>query len=107
MGRGGRIRGTKMSTFNKLNDSQAERLAILLEELGEVQQAIGKILRHGYESHHPDYPEKNNRQGLEEELGHVMYIVHLMASCDDVDMNELRCHEYDKQRSIRKYLHHQ
>lgn len=40
-----------MSKFsNKLNDAQSERLALLLEELGEAQQAIGKILRHGYQS---------------------------------------------------------
>lgn len=34
--------------FNQLTNAQAERLHILLEELGEAQQAIGKILRHGY-----------------------------------------------------------
>ena len=27
---------------NGLNDAEAERLAILLEELGEAQQAVGK-----------------------------------------------------------------
>ena len=36
--------------FNKLSAAEAERLALLLEELGEAQQAIGKILRHGYEN---------------------------------------------------------
>ena len=34
--------------------SRLERLALLLEELGEAQQVIGKILRHGYDSRHPD-----------------------------------------------------
>ena len=39
--------------FNKLTAAQTERLAILSEELGEAQQAIGKIMRHGYDSCNP------------------------------------------------------
>lgn len=34
--------------FNDLSNAELERLALLLEELGEAQQVIGKILRHGY-----------------------------------------------------------
>jgi hypothetical protein len=37
-----------------LNPAQAERLAILAEECGEIVQVIGKILRHGFESTHPE-----------------------------------------------------
>ena len=37
-------------TFNTgLTDAQRERLARLLEERGEVQQIIGKVLRHGFD----------------------------------------------------------
>lgn len=36
--------------FNQLKPSEAERLACLIEECGEVIQAAGKILRHGYKS---------------------------------------------------------
>lgn len=38
-----------MSTrhFNNLTPGEAERLAMLAEECGEVIQAVGKILRHG------------------------------------------------------------
>lgn len=43
-----------MKNFNGLSPAETERLALLSEEMGEVQQAIGKILRHGYESIHPD-----------------------------------------------------
>lgn len=39
--------------FNQLTPAQAERLAILAEECGEVVQIIGKILRHGLDSWHP------------------------------------------------------
>jgi hypothetical protein len=38
-------------SFNQLTDAEAERLALLAEECGEVVQVIGKILRHGYESY--------------------------------------------------------
>lgn len=40
--------------FNGLTPAEAERLAMLSEECGEVIQIIGKILRHGYDSYHPD-----------------------------------------------------
>ena len=46
------------SFSNGLNDAEAERLAILLEEFGEAQQAVGKILRHGYESYDPSRDEE-------------------------------------------------
>jgi len=55
--------------FNELSPGQAERLAILLEECGEVVQICGKILRHGYESYHPkDYFETSNRELLRDEI---------------------------------------
>ena len=37
-----------MNNFNQLTPAETERLAILAEECGEVIQAVGKILRHGY-----------------------------------------------------------
>ena len=40
--------------FNGLTPAEAERLAMLAEEAAEVIQAVGKILRHGYASYHPD-----------------------------------------------------
>ena len=43
-----------MEHFNKLTPAEAERLAMLAEECGEVVQIVGKILRHGYDSQHPD-----------------------------------------------------
>jgi len=54
--------------FNQLTPAQAERLAMLAEECGEVIQIIGKILRHGYESYHPNNPVFSNRDLLHQEL---------------------------------------
>jgi hypothetical protein len=49
--------------FNGLTPAEAERLALLAEECGEVIQAIGKVLRHGYESRHP-YGEPDKSRGI-------------------------------------------
>jgi len=100
------IRTLCMLQFNKLSAAEAERLALLSEELGEVQQAIGKILRHGYQSHHPD-GGPNNRENLEKELGHVHHAVTLMAGNGDIDLERVVAHQVEKLKSVRKYLHHQ
>ncbi|QBJ04542.1 nucleoside triphosphate pyrophosphohydrolase [Pseudomonas phage Lana] len=58
--------------FNELTPAQAERLAILAEEMGEAIQIIGKILRHGYDSFNPDSLDiRTNRQYLHDELTDV------------------------------------
>lgn len=54
--------------FNGLTTAQAERLAMLAEECGEVIQAVSKILRHGYNSAHPDRPFITNHELLANEL---------------------------------------
>ncbi len=64
----------KAEHFNQLSPSEAERLAMLAEGCGEVVQAIGKILRHGYESTHPD-GGPTNRATLERECGDVYHSI--------------------------------
>lgn len=41
---------------------------MLAEEAAEVIQVVGKILRHGYDNHHPDSPDVTNRELLRKEL---------------------------------------
>lgn len=61
-----------MTHFNQLTPAQAEVLALLAEEAGELIQAIGKILRHGLESTHPANPGgPTNADALVRELGDV------------------------------------
>lgn len=94
--------------FNDLNPAKAERLAILLEELGEAQQAIGKILRHGYESYNPFKREAGtNRMQLEKELGDVLSSIRRLADADDVRMVSIEARAREKDESIKPYLHHQ
>lgn len=92
-------------SFNKLDDARLERLAILSEELGEAQQVIGKILRHGFETGHPDRPHLTNRDELETELGDVLLAAKMM--CDQGDLLEENIKGYArlKKKKIAKYLH--
>lgn len=46
--------------FNKLSPDSSERIAMLMEEAGEVIQICGKILRHGLDSFHPATSERND-----------------------------------------------
>ena len=72
--------------FNELTPAQAERLAILMEECGEVVQIIGKILRHGYDSCSPfGHNMETNRQALIREL----FDVKAAAMLIDIDLPEL------------------
>jgi len=68
--------------FNKLTPAQAERLAMLAEECGEVMQVIGKILRHGYDSYHPDTGE-GNRALLVKEMTDLMAVHAAMIASGD------------------------
>lgn len=95
-----------MLSYNELTPAEAERLALLLEELGEAQQAIGKILRHGYESGHPD-GGPTNRQALEFELGDVAAALQLMSDAGDIADEAVGQAEVRKLAKVSKYLHHQ
>ncbi len=95
---------------NGLTLAQIERLSVLSEELGEAQQAIGKILRHGYESHNPDIKEESpsNRQNLEKELGHILAATKLLEDCPEKDLSSDQI-KYACAHKLcnHKYLHHQ
>ena len=94
--------------FNNLTPAEAERLALLLEEMGEAAQVIGKILRHGYESYHPDDPNgPSNRTLLEKELGDVLAAIKLMDNADDIQWAVLTQRRIEKQIKVRRFLHHQ
>lgn len=94
-----------MKHFNGLTPAEAERLAYLLEELGETQQIIGKILRHGYESYDPTKPmHLSNRKLLENELADVQKGIDRLCEKGDIDCNRIKvC----SQNRSNKYFHHQ
>ena len=91
--------------FNKLSSAQAERLAMLAEECGEVIHVIGKILRHGYDSYHPTDPSVTNRALLGRELTDL-YAVASSLSRDKVPEGSLHDQDRAWERKLR-YAHHQ
>lgn len=94
--------------FNGLTPAEAERLAILAEECGEVVQAIGKILRHGYDSYHPDYPNGgNNRSLLEKEIGDLSAAIDIMRWERDIRDQGVHDAADRKLKRIGQWLHHQ
>jgi hypothetical protein len=94
--------------FNRLTPSEAERLALLLEELGEAQQIIGKILRHGYESYHPDDAKRTtNRSLLAQELGHVWAAIQMLVIPQDISGFILEISRGEKHTKVKRWMHHQ
>lgn len=96
-----------MKHFNNLTPAEAERLAMLAEEAGEIVQIIGKILKHGYESHHPNKPEETNRKLLETEIGDLFGIVDEMKTNQDLIHWRIEQSRIKKWEKALKYAHHQ
>ena len=97
-----------MEHFNKLTPAEAERIALLAEECGEVIQVIGKILRHGKESYHPeDSTHTTNREHLQRELGDVLAAISLLQDSHDLDPIMVDFWRDTKINKVKQYLHHQ
>jgi len=91
-----------------LTSAELERLAILSEELGEVQQIIGKILRHGYDSYNPyDKTKQTNRDKLEIEIGDVLCILDVMWDDNsDIDILNIKDQSIKKRVKLNKWMHY-
>lgn len=92
--------------MNLPSDAQRERLVLLMEEMAEAQQMIGKCLRHGMESSHADYDEVPNARLLAYELGHVMAAMDLVVAAD-VDGSRVEAAHQEKHRKMQRFLHFQ
>ena len=92
--------------FNGLTPAEAERLAMLVEECSEVIQIAGKILRHGYDSRHPDNPSETNRDLLAHELADVDAVLRAMKR---EELKDYSCQDGVGIRWRKKlcYAHHQ
>lgn len=93
--------------FNSLSSAQTERLALLTEEMGESLQAIGKVLRHGYNAVDPiTRTIYDNRKNLSMELGQVSHAMALLA-VKDLDSLVFEQAVLDRNDKVKAYLHHQ
>lgn len=102
---------TTEEPFNELTPAQVERLALLSEECAEVIQIVGKILRHGKNSCHPDDKDGANPNAvlLAVEIGHVIAAKDWLIGYGDVDALTIANSTRKKTEGYRakKYLHHQ
>ncbi len=93
--------------FNALIESEQERLAVLIEECGEVVQAACKILRHGYESRNPKIANsETNREALEREMGDLLGTIDMLLGVD-VEKEVVETHRVLRTHKMHLYLHHQ
>jgi NTP pyrophosphatase (non-canonical NTP hydrolase) len=90
--------------FNKLSPAEVERLVILSEECGEVIQAIGKVLRHGWNSIYDN--GTTNRAQLEIELADIKLWSNYLQQLGDVDATEIHLYLQEKRERVNSYLHH-
>lgn len=97
-----------LTPFNGLHPAQAERIAFLLEECGEVIQICGKILRHGFDSYHPSDPlMTTNRTLLLREMGDVSAVMTQLIKLGDLPNPPTDEMIYSKLDRLKKYSHHQ
>lgn len=90
-----------------LSPAQLERLAMLAEEAGEIVQAVMKIMRHGYDQHHPDRPAADNRAELVRELGDLRTVRRMMIRAGDISGPAIDLSAEQKKARLMKYTHHQ
>jgi hypothetical protein len=90
---------------NRIGEPEQERLGLLTEEAGEVQLEIGKILRHGIDSFHPDQPDMSNADRLELEAGHVLAALDLLVACGTLSREGLERSRRAKLQKLRSWLH--
>ena len=91
-----------------MTKAELERLALLSEECGEVQVAIGKILRHGWESVDPTCADSpTNRRFLEIELGDVLYAIQLLTTAGDLSARRIDQEKTEAVFTKAPWLHHQ
>jgi len=98
-----------MYYFNDLTPAEAERVALLVEECGEIIQMGGKILRHGYESVNPfdGVNALTNRQRLQNEIGDLRAVIKLMIHNNDMLEGEIIVATQAKFKRMEPWLHHQ
>lgn len=96
------------SHFNKLSPAEAERLACLMEECGEVVQMIGKVLRHGYEDWSPhDTTRTTNRTNLAREVGDLSAVIDTMRFANDIGDDTITAAADAKMKKLPLWTHHQ
>jgi NTP pyrophosphatase (non-canonical NTP hydrolase) len=85
-----------------MDNQTKEVMDILQEECAEVIQAVSKISRFGLDNYKPGKP-KTNRQHLEEELGDLMAMVHILQELDIVSWTNIEAAQEAKFEKLKKW----
>lgn len=93
------------ANFNRLKPEETEALALLAEECGELIQAIGKILRHGLWSEHPESGIPNQIT-LEHEAGDVLAALRICEVQRLLGWAGVVRARDQKMIRVQRYLHH-
>lgn len=95
-----------VTSENGLTPAQNERLALLVQELGDVAQVAGKVLLHGFDGR-PDGILNNQHAELERELGHLMMVIGLIIEAGDVSAEAVARSSDYRAEAAAKALRHQ
>lgn len=90
--------------FNGLSPAEAERLAVLAEECGEIVQIVMKAMRHGLDFHHPETGE-TNRAAIARELGDLDAICGRMVLAHDIDAPTIKAASSAKAEKLKRWTH--
>jgi NTP pyrophosphatase (non-canonical NTP hydrolase) len=85
-----------------MDNQTKEVMDILQEECAEVIQAVSKISRFGLDNYKPGKP-KTNRQHLEEDLGDLMAMVHILQELDIVSWTNIEAAQEAKFEKLKKW----
>lgn len=88
-----------------LSAAELEALALLSEECAEVGAIIGKALRHGLDSTHPD-GGATNREAISREAGQVIAAIYIAADIGVINLADLDAGIREKWHKVGQYLHH-
>jgi hypothetical protein len=93
--------------INKLTAAEAERLALLAKEMGDVIQLVGNIFLNGYEHESCAESDSTNRDFLEHHLGNVEHVIERLCNSKDIDADDLHAQSERYARTIGTFLNHQ
>ncbi len=87
----------------KITPAESEICNIFMEECAESIQAVSKIFRFGFDSCHPDVPNFNNREHLQEEIGDLICMVKIMCDKGIISDREISRYAEAKMNKLRKF----
>ena len=93
-------------SVNRISESEQERLGLFTEEMGEAQQVLGKILRHGLDSRNPLLvAAPDNNALLEEEAGDVLAALDLLTAAGTLNLERVQQARLRKLEKLKRWLH--